>query len=570
MATTLKTISAAIKLIDTKKDNLKKAYDDLHAHSQSLSSFSLSWSEIDSHFTSIQNSLNQRFKLLESLESQGGHPSSSTSLVPTPAHNPNDPTQNPKDPSSSSSNPSGQNQKLPGDPSSSSNQPDQNGAGVVPKNYVVSSSVMPRYELSTLCEKMDGKGLRQYVNLHAKEKAAIQAELPGALRFAPDPAAMVLDSLDGFYGVNDPGDVEQRKLRRACILLLEQLRVLSPNIGFKVRERAKTMAAEWKASLRTDGAKTLEALGFLYFMVTYGLFSEVSMDELVDFTAMAANNDEVPQLCRIIGLTEKIPDVVQKLVDKGKHVLAVKYVFEFNLADKIPPVPILKACVDEANKLAKRLRQEGKSLNEVTAREIHALKSVIKVIESYKLESQYPPAILEQQIVQLKKKKTDRKRAAPPSVKLHPQSQPQQQPQQQKKKKQKQQKHIGNQHPRTSVQVGPSAVQKIVSVANSALHQYQQPLIQPTGLLPEQLGSYMSSQAVPYGMVGQTSTISPYTGPSVGPYDFSGVPIGSSGNPTPGGSHLYSEPNLQSGYYDRTTAYSGYGLQQYYQPHYPQ
>jgi len=40
----------------------------------------------------------------------------------------------------------------------------------------------------------------------------------------------------------------------------------------------------------------------------------------------------------------------------------VKYVFEFNLADKIPPVPILKAHVNESQKLAKRLSEEGKSL----------------------------------------------------------------------------------------------------------------------------------------------------------------------------------------------------------------
>ncbi|KAI9074686.1 hypothetical protein K1719_043340 [Acacia pycnantha] len=563
MATTLKTISAALKLIDTKKENLKKAYDDLHADSHLLSSFPLSWSEIDCHLTSFQNSLTQRFHLLESLECQGSQPCSSTSPIPTPVQNPNSTTQNPKDPSSSSSRSSSQNQKLSGDPSSSSNPPDQNGANVVPKNFVESSSVVPRFELCTLCEKMDGKGLRQYVILHAKEKTAIQAEIPGALRCAPNPAALVLDSLDGFYGVTDPRDMEQRKLRRACIVLLEQLRVLSPNIEFKEREQAKMMAAKWKASLRTDGAKTLETLGFLHFVVTYGLLSEVSTDDLVDFTAMAANNDEVPQLCRIIGFTEKIPDLVRKLVDKGKHVLAVKYVFEFSLADKIPPVPILKACVDEANKLAKRLLQEGKSLNEATAREIHALKSVIKVIENHKLESQYPPTILEQQIVRLNMQKSDRKR------KIHPQSQPQQKQQQQKKKQQLQVPH-NHPYPRTSAQVGPTAVQNIVSVANSALHQYQRTVVQPTGLLSEQLNSYMSSQAVPYGMVGQTSTISPYTGPSVRPYGLAGVPMGSSGNPTPGGSHLYSEPNLQSGYHDRTTTYSGYGLQQYYQSHYPQ
>ena len=47
---------------------------------------------------------------------------------------------------------------------------------------------------------------------------------------------------------------------------------------------------------------------------------------------------------------------------QGKHILAVKYVFEFNLADNIPPVALLKACVDESEKLANRLSEEGKSL----------------------------------------------------------------------------------------------------------------------------------------------------------------------------------------------------------------
>jgi len=59
-------------------------------------------------------------------------------------------------------------------------------------------------------------------------------------------------------------------------------------------------------------------------------------------------------------------DIVQKLIDKDKHIPAVKYILEFNLADKIPPVPVLKAGVDEAKKLAKKLSDEGHSSVSVT------------------------------------------------------------------------------------------------------------------------------------------------------------------------------------------------------------
>lgn len=213
--------------------------------------------------------------------------------------------------------------------------------------------------------------------------------------------------------------------------------------------------------------------------------------------------------------------------------------------------------------------------NEITARETHALKSVIKVIENNELESEYPPSILEERIELLKKQKNNRKHTASAfSAKPQPQQQQQQQQQPKKKRqrlKQKQPQQNGNKHPRISAPVGPAVVPKNVGLANSASHQYQQPYVPPTGLLPEQLNPYMSSQAMPYGMVGPTPTISPYTGPLAGSYGFAGVPMGSSGNPSQGGLHPYtSEPNLQSGYYDRTTAHSGYGLQQYYQHYYPQ
>lgn len=66
-----------------------------------------------------------------------------------------------------------------------------NSSGVFSENYVVSDWVVPRYELSVLCEKMDGVGLRNYVKDHLKDKIRVQAELLGALCCAPDAAELV-------------------------------------------------------------------------------------------------------------------------------------------------------------------------------------------------------------------------------------------------------------------------------------------------------------------------------------------------------------------------------------------
>ncbi|XP_027343732.1 FRIGIDA-like protein 1 [Abrus precatorius] len=555
---TLKTISAALNLIDAKKENLKKAFEDLQSHSSLLSPLSLSWPDLDSHFTSLHQSLNHRFNLLQSLEQS--HSQSQTKILTlTPIPDPAD--QTPKEASFSAN---------PNAPSSNRND---GSSGVFPKNYVVPGSVVPRCELSVLCEKMDGVGLRNYVDNHFKDRIRVQAELSGALRCAPDPGEMVLEALEGFHGEgNGLNDGELRKMRKSCIILLKQFRVAALSVSAKASVKALNLAMAWKEKLMSDDGNVLVALGFFHLVSAFGLVSEFSLDEFVAFSVAAAVNEEFPELCRTLGLTDRVPDIVQKLIARGKHILAVKYVFEFNLADKIPPVPILKACVDESKKLAERLSEEGKSLIETTSREIHALKSVIKIIENHKLESEYPRVILKQRIEQLNRQK-NMKRTAPLPAAKPPQHQQLQQQHQQKRNMQKQKLQQGGiKRPRTSVPVGPAAVLKNINNANSMVHHYQKPLVHPPGLFPEHPNPYMSSPAMPFGLVATTSTIPPYTGSSSGPYGLDGVPTGPSGNPNLGGSHLNSlEPDVPSGYYDRPSTYGGIGLQHYYQAsYYPQ
>ncbi|XP_059435370.1 zinc finger BED domain-containing protein RICESLEEPER 2-like [Corylus avellana] len=173
---TLETISAALECTDAKKEDLKKAFDELQSHSSVLASFSRS--DLDAHFTTLQNSLTERFHLLESLELE---------------------------------------------------KQTQTHYSVTP----------PRIELRAFCESIDGKGLRKYVLEHPNEKVAIIAELPGAMRCTPDPAAMVLDAMEGFYSVKGNKERDVGRLRRSCVPLLEALMGLKPNVGVGVRERAK-------------------------------------------------------------------------------------------------------------------------------------------------------------------------------------------------------------------------------------------------------------------------------------------------------------------------------------------
>ncbi|QCD78203.1 Frigida-like [Vigna unguiculata] len=539
---TLNTISTALNLVDSKKENLKKAFDDLQSL---LSPLPLAWPDLDSHFTSLHHSLSHRLHLLQS---------QTLTLTTTPIPDP--PAQTPIE-AHFSSNP-----KIP-----SSNHV-ESSPGVSPQNDAVPGSVTPGNELVVLCEKMDGVGLRNYVNDNFLDMARVQAELPGAFRHAPDAGMMVLDALEGFHGDgNGLKKWELRNMRKSCVVLLRQFRVAALSLSAEASLRAVKLAQAWKEKLVGDDNNVFEALGLLHLIASFGLVSEFSWDELVDFSVVAPANEDFPELCRAIGLTEKVPDIVQKLIDKDKHIPAVKYILEFNLADQIPPVPVLEAAVDEAKKLARKLSEEGNSSSESTAREIHTLKLVIKIIENYKLESEHLRATVEQRIEQLKRQKTNNKRstAAPASKPQHKQQQ-----QQQKRNMQKQQQPRIK-HPRASAPIVPAAVLKNV---NSAMHHYQQPRVHPSGLFPEHPNPYRSSSAMPFGMMASTPKFLPYAGPSAGSYyGHDGVPMGPRGNPNVSGSHLSSsEPHVPTGgYYDRTSTFGGIGLQHHYQAsYYPQ
>ncbi|KAI5432861.1 truncated FRIGIDA-like protein 1 [Lathyrus oleraceus] len=538
---TSKTISAALKLVDTKKQNLKKAYDDLQSHSSLLSSLPLSWPDLDSHFTTLHNTLSQRFLHLQTLESQlhQNHtdPSSSPSQLPNP---------NPKNQNFSSD---------PNDPSSSSN----------PTTHLEA--------LTAFCKNNDGKGLRTYIGDNFKDKGIMKDELQSAFKSASNPADMVLDAIEGVFVANAVIDgKEPRFIKKSFNFLLQQLRVFSPYVSFDLRKKAKRLFNEWKVNLMNENSEPSWTLAFLQFVAVYGFLSELTLAELAAYSATASASDDLIDLYQIIALSDRVQGIIHKLIERSKHILAVKYIFHFKLTDTMPPVPILKAYVDDAQKLAKRLASEGKPNNEVKSREIHALKSVIKVIESYNLDSEFPRASIEQRIDELyKQRRVGGKTAAPAAFAAKPQQQ-----------------LSGIKRRLTAAPFGPA----------STIHQYQQPHFPPTSLLPEHPNPYTSMPPAPFGMKAPTPTVPSYTVPmatngnlnqSVSHPNSSQQPLvmpgyyasmGPNSNLGQGGSHPNpSESRVMPGYYapmsssgnadqgsshPNPSASGGYGLQHYY------
>jgi len=115
-------------------------------------------------------------------------------------------------------------------------------------------------------------------------------------------------------------------------------------------------------------------------------------------------------------LGDKMPDMIEELISRGQQVDAVHFTYEVGLVGKYPPVPLLKAFLKDAKKAATSISEDpnnsGRAALLAARKEQSALRAVIKCIEEYKLEVEFPPENLKKRLDQLEKVKIEKKRPA--------------------------------------------------------------------------------------------------------------------------------------------------------------
>eukprot|EP00262_Sarcandra_glabra_P014969 TRINITY_DN451_c0_g2_i1.p1 TRINITY_DN451_c0_g2~~TRINITY_DN451_c0_g2_i1.p1 ORF type:complete len:406 (+),score=65.20 TRINITY_DN451_c0_g2_i1:103-1320(+) len=362
----VKSISDSIESISMKKENLRKAFEDLQSHSSSLSSFTLQWKDIETHFDSIEKSIEDSFKDLElKVKNQlpkGSHPE----------------------------------------------KPQQSTA----KEKESQPATIRYPELKSLCAKMDGKGLCSYMIANRKDLTGLRVELTPALLLASDPAKLVLDAMEGFQSINSEGLMfidGFSGIRRASIVLLERLKMISPDIKSPVKEQAMELAMEWKQRLESKEINLPhEGLGFLQLLVTYGLYSVYDVDEILGVIVRVCSREHTKKaimMCQLLDLCDKIPDLIQKLIKNGKRVDAVDFIHAFDLVEKFPPMPILETHIKASKRIGEYIIRRGKFMisaqNEAITKEVCAVRAVIKCIKEHKLESGYPIENLQKRVTEL-------------------------------------------------------------------------------------------------------------------------------------------------------------------------
>jgi hypothetical protein len=105
--------------------------------------------------------------------------------------------------------------------------------------------------------------------------------------------------------------------------------------------------------------------------------------------------------------------VIEFLANSGRQIDAVNLAFAFKLTEQFSPVALLKSYLKEARKVSSPAKSGSTSpaaQNDVSERELTALKAVIKCIEEHNLEHQYPVDSLQKRVIMLEKAKADKKR----------------------------------------------------------------------------------------------------------------------------------------------------------------
>ncbi|KAG2301363.1 hypothetical protein Bca52824_030014 [Brassica carinata] len=302
---------------------------------------------------------------------------------------------------------------------------------------VESSPVMAYPQLMKLCREMDSTGLHKFVSDNRKNLASLKEEIPVAFRAAANPASLVLDSLEGFYPKEAPTsdgkkDPNLLGMRRTCVMLMECLSILlsaldsnslAAVLSENVRNRAKGIAEGWNPLLETldmdaGNGNSLEAHAFLQLLATFGIVSDFKEDEILKLIPMVSRRRQAAELCRSLGLSEKMPGVIEVLVNSGKQIDAVNLAFAFELTEQFPPGELLKCYMNEASRSSSQGRPGDASpavQDEFNERELTGLKAVIKCVEEHNLEEQYPVEPLHKRILQLEKAKAEKKRATEPT-----------------------------------------------------------------------------------------------------------------------------------------------------------
>ncbi|XP_050224657.1 FRIGIDA-like protein 5 [Mercurialis annua] len=264
---------------------------------------------------------------------------------------------------------------------------------------------------------MDGKALIIFLNDYCNDRDSIRQELLSSLCLSKNPAKIVLEAVQGFYkgGLG----FDEGIARGSCVFLLEILMQIRPEIRHDVRSEAMELSLDWIKRMKKDSEDSVEVLGCLLLLGSYRLASGFDADELFRCLKIVAHHSQALELLRALDLADKVSGFLQNLVKQNKHIEAIRFIYDFELVNEFPLVPLLEDYMNICRNAITNSRMRVKSIQGrivVTSALIDDMKAALKCMEDCKIESELYTKCLKQQIDCLEKANANRKTSLPSSA----------------------------------------------------------------------------------------------------------------------------------------------------------
>ncbi|CAA6666259.1 unnamed protein product [Spirodela intermedia] len=387
-------------------DGFQKAFDELEAQKTIIDNCTRVWKSLSDHYASLERSLAKRTEALESkvrdLDSKAAQSLEALSERESAI------------PDRESAAVALIEQRRDAAISEMESPPSEPSAGI--------SFDLPG-ALRGYCRRMDSVGLWQFMVARRKDLGLLRREISDAVAESVDPARLVLDAVEDFVEHQDEGaGIADRCW--ACAMLLRTIfdgdGTKDPEIPRSIKEKAEAVAKSWKKKVeeRMEGVPTggAEAQMFLQLIGAFGVQAAIEEDFVKKLIIDFASRKEIPKLAARLRLGEKLIDIIDELVKTGKEIEAVCIAHEAGLTDDFSPISLLKSYLQNSRRNANTILKNGNhslsATEESSNLELNALRSIIKCVESLKLEQEFALESPRKRVQMLEKAKAERKKVA--------------------------------------------------------------------------------------------------------------------------------------------------------------
>jgi len=138
-------------------------------------------------------------------------------------------------------------------------------------------------------------------------------DILGYLQGSSDPSKVVLDIIQNPIIKKCKIGDDAAIIDDSHILLLEELRKISPDIRPHVKEEAMKLALDLKANMKENNGNSLVVLGFLLLLSIYGLVPSFNEDDVLKLFGLVSQHDIAVELFGDLGFADKISGKISNI-----------------------------------------------------------------------------------------------------------------------------------------------------------------------------------------------------------------------------------------------------------------